>query len=225
MGGKKHAQKKRAEPSVGPQASMKDSQSAREPAPAAAGAAGAGRGGAKPQREAGLEGELTQLQAELEATRLKAEEELDKFLRAKAEVDNVRRRAEIDVANARKYGIERLATEMLAVRDSLELARTVDIGQENQNALAKMHEGLDLTLKLMDSVFEKFSLSVINPEHEKFDPEKHQAVGMVESEQVPAGHVVQVVQKGYLLHDRLLRPAMVIVAKARGANKNGDSSP
>ncbi|MBW8054075.1 MAG: nucleotide exchange factor GrpE [Nitrospira sp.] len=222
MGGKKHAEKKRAEPSVGPQTSMKDSQGARQPAPAAAGAA---RGGAKPQREARLESELTQLQAELEATRLKAEEELDKFLRAKAEVDNVRRRAEIDVANACKYGIERLATEMLAVCDSLELARTVDIEQENQIALAKMHEGLDLTLKLMDSVFKKFSLSVINPEHAKFDPERHQAVGMVESEQVPPGHVVQVVQKGYLLHDRLLRPAMVIVAKARGADKNGDSNP
>ncbi|MFQ5935836.1 MAG: nucleotide exchange factor GrpE, partial [Acidiferrobacterales bacterium] len=165
-------------------------------------------------RRPDLEEALELARQELGQVREQAAETLDKFLRAKAEVENVRRRAEIDVANAHKYGIERFAAELLAVRDSLELARTVDIRQENQTALEKMHEGLDLTLKLMDSAFQKFDLRVVDPEGEKFDPGQHQAVGMVESDTVPAGHVVQVVQKGYVLADRLLRPAMVIVAGA-----------
>lgn len=162
---------------------------------------------------------LTQVLAELEQVRQEAAESLDKYLRAKAEVENTRRRAEIDVANARKFGIERFATELLAVRDSLELARTVDIQQENQSALEKMHEGLDLTLKLLDSVFEKFTLTVIDPQGEKFDPERHQAMSVVENTAVPPGHVVQVIQKGYILHERLLRPAMVMVAKAPEAKQ------
>jgi molecular chaperone GrpE len=162
---------------------------------------------------------LKQTLEELEQVRQDAAESLDKYLRAKAEVENTRRRAEIDVANARKFGIERFATELLAVRDSLELARTVDIQQENQSALEKMHEGLDLTLKLLDSVFEKFTLTVIDPQGEKFDPERHQAMSVVENTAVPPGHVVQVIQKGYMLHERLLRPAMVMVAKAPEAKQ------
>ena len=170
-----------------------------------------------PKAEIRSEADIGELQAELEAARTKAADDLDKFLRAKAEAENVQRRAQVEVANARKYGIERFAAELLAVRDSLELARTVDIEQENQTALEQMHEGLDLTLKLMDSAFQKFSLTVVDPQGEKFDPEKHQAISMVESDEITPGYVVQVVQKGYLLHDRLLRPAMVLVAKARKA--------
>lgn len=162
---------------------------------------------------------LKQALEELEHVRQEAAESLDKYLRAKAEVENTRRRAEIDVTNARKFGIERFAAELLAVRDSLELARTVDIQQENQSALEKMHEGLDLTLKLLDSVFEKFTLTVIDPQGEKFDPERHQAMSVVENTTVPPGHVVQVIQKGYMLHQRLLRPAMVMVAKAPEAKQ------
>ncbi len=168
--------------------------------------------------------DVSQLQSELEAARAKAAEDLDKFLRAKAEAENVQRRAQVQVANARKYGIERFAAELLTVRDSLELARTVDIQQENQTALEQMHEGLDLTLKLMDSAFQKFSLTVIDPQGEKFDPEKHQAMSVVESDEIAPGCVVQVVQKGYLLHDRLLRPAMVLVAKAREAEGSGGNT-
>lgn len=177
-----------------------------------------------PQAETAAEADISQLQAELEAARAKAAEDLDKFLRAKAEAENVQRRAQVEIANARKYGIERFAAELLAVRDSLELARTVDIQQENQTALEQMHEGLDLTLKLMDSAFQKFSLAVIDPQGEKFDPEKHQAMSMVESDEIAPGYVVQVVQKGYLLHDRLLRPAMVLVAKARQAEGSGGNT-
>jgi molecular chaperone GrpE len=177
-----------------------------------------------PQAETPSEADISQLRAELEAARAKAAEDFDKFLRAKAEAENVQRRAQVEIANARKYGIERFAAELLAVRDSLELARTVDIQHENQTALEQMHEGLDLTLKLMDSAFQKFSLIVIDPQGEKFDPEKHQAMSMVESDEVAPGYVVQVVQKGYLLHDRLLRPAMVLVAKAREAEGSGGNT-
>ena len=161
--------------------------------------------------------DLKPLQAALETARAQAAENLDKFLRAKAETENVRRRAEIDVSAAHKYAVERFAAEIVAVRDSLELARTVDLRQENATALQKMHEGLDLTLRLLDSVFQKFGITLIDPRGEKFDPTRHQAISMVDSEQGSPDHVVNVVQKGYLLHERLLRPAMVVVARAGAA--------
>jgi molecular chaperone GrpE len=140
-------------------------------------------------------------------------ENLDKFLRAKAETENIRRRAEIDVANAHKYGIERFAAEMLAVRDSLELAKTVDL--KDGGVIEKVLEGLDLTLKLMDTALQKFGLTVIDPQGQKFDPEKHQAMSAMETDQMPPNHVLKVMQKGYLLNNRLLRPAMVIVSKTK----------
>lgn len=171
------------------------------------------RPSAKPGEEAEA-GEAGDLKAQLEAARASAAEAQDRFLRARAEIENVRRRAEIDVQNAHKYGLERFATELLGVRDSLELARSVDIQAENQTALQKMHEGLDLTLRLMDDVFRKFSLAVIDPKGEKFDPSRHHAISMVESSEVAPNHVVNVMQKGYLLHDRVLRPALVMVARA-----------
>ena len=158
---------------------------------------------------------MQQLRAEIEAARAEAAENLDKFLRAKAETENVRRRAETEVANARKYGVERFAAELLAVKDSLELARAVELKEGDTTAVRKMHEGLDLTLKLMDDVFRKFGLVAVDPKGEKFDPEKHQAISVVESDLVAPNHVVNVVQKGYLLHDRVLRPAMVVVARTK----------
>lgn len=162
---------------------------------------------------------------ELEAVKAQAAENLDKFLRARAEMENVRRRAEADVASTHKYAIERFAGELLPVRDSLELARTVDIQQESETALQKMHEGLDLTLRLMDDVFRKFGLTPIDPKGQKFDPTKHHAISMVESDEVPPNHVVNVMQKGYMVHDRVLRPAMVTVAKAPSApGGNGSKS-
>jgi len=172
--------------------------------------------GAGDARSAPAADEVARLKSELEAARAEAADYQDRFLRARAEVENVRRRAEIDLANAHKYGIERFAAELLAVRDSLELARTVDIDQESPTALAKMHEGLDLTLRQMDDVFRKFGLAMIDPKGERFDPEKHHAISVVETGEVPANHVVSVMQKGCLLNDRVLRPAMVVVAKAPG---------
>jgi len=156
-----------------------------------------------------------QLEAELNEALAKVAELEDKFLRAKAETENIRRRAEIEVANAHKYALERFAAEILAVRDSLEFARNVDLQQESAVAVQKMHEGLDLILKLLDGVFQKFGITLVDPQGERFDPEKHQALSMVESEEAPANHVMTVVQKGYLLNGRLLRPAMVVVAKPK----------
>ena len=157
--------------------------------------------------------DIEALKAELEAAQAQAAENLDKFMRAKAETENVRRRAETDVASAHKFAIERFALEMLAVKDSLERARIVDI-KTRDAALEKMFEGIDLTLKLMDSIFQKFALTEINPAiGDKFDPEKHQAMSAQDSAEVPPNHVLMVLQKGYLLNNRLLRPALVIVAK------------
>jgi molecular chaperone GrpE len=154
------------------------------------------------------------LKAELAAAQTQAAENLDKFMRAKAETENVRRRAETDVASAHKFAIERFALEMLAVKDSLERARTVDIKIQDA-ALEKMFEGIDLTLKLMDSIFQKFALTEISPATgDKFDPELHQAMSAQDSAEVPPNHVLMALQKGYLLNNRLLRPALVIVAKA-----------
>lgn len=157
--------------------------------------------------------EIQQLQAELEKTRAEAAENLDRFLRAKAEVENLRKRAESELAAARKYAIERFAAEIVAVRDSLDLARLVELPADSNSAVQKMHEGLDLTLKLLDNIFQKFGLTLIDPQGQKFDPERHQAISMVDSLEVPPNHVINVVQKGFLLHDRLLRPAMVVVAR------------
>lgn len=173
------------------------------------------------QAEANID--AAKLTAELETVKRQAAENLDKFVRARADMENARRRAEIDIANAHKYGIERFALELLPVRDSLEFARTVDV-QENQTALQKMHEGLDLTLKLLDDAFRKFSLVALDPKGEKFDPAKHHAISMVESQEVPPNHVVSVMQKGYMLHDRIVRPAMVVVARAPAAPTTDSST-
>ena len=161
--------------------------------------------------------DMQTLKAELEAAQAQAAENLDRFMRAKAETENVRRRAETDVASAHKFAIERFALEMLAVKDSLERARTVDL-KTSDAALEKMFEGIDLTLKLMDSIFQKFALTQVSPAiGEKFDPEKHQAMSAQDSAEVPPNHVLMVLQKGYLLNNRLLRPALVIVAKTPAA--------
>jgi molecular chaperone GrpE len=97
----------------------------------------------------------------------------------------------------------------------------VDIPREDNVALQKMHEGLDLTLKLMDDAFRKFNLTIIDPTGAKFDPEQHHAISVVESAEVPPNHVVSVMQKGCLLHDRVLRPALVVVARAPGGPTDG----
>ena len=145
----------------------------------------------------------------LKAAELKAAEHHDAWLRAKAETENLRRRAQTDVENARKFAVENFANEILAVKDSLEAALMVDTP-----SVQNMKDGVDLTLKQLNSVFSKFNLAEINPMGEKFDPHQHQAMGMLDSDK-PANTVVNVLQKGYRLHERTIRPALVMVAKAR----------
>lgn len=142
---------------------------------------------------------------------LKAAEHHDAWLRAKADVENIRKRAQADIANAHKYAIEKFSIELLAVMDSLDAAMAVE-----NITLENFRNGVELTHKQLTSVFEKFNIKAISPVGEKFDPHQHQAMCMVESE-LPANTVTQVMQRGYLLFDRVIRPAMVAVSK----NKEG----
>lgn len=151
------------------------------------------------------------LELELEEARREAASHMDDFLRARAELDNLRKRSARDVENAHKYGLERFMNELLPVKDSIELGLNAADGSAAD--ADKLREGLELTLKLFDTASEKFGLKEVNPEGEDFDPEYHQAMSMQDAEGVPSGTIVTVVQKGYVLNDRLLRPAMVIVAK------------
>ncbi len=145
----------------------------------------------------------------LKAAELKAQEHYDAWMYAKAEGENIRRRAAEDVSKAQKFAVERFSNEMLAVKDSLEAGMAVQTDN-----IESFKSGMELTLKQLSSVFEKFNIKEINPVGEKLDPHKHQAITMVESE-LPANTVVNVMQKGYALNDRVLRPALVMVAKAK----------
>lgn len=145
----------------------------------------------------------------LKQAELKAQEHYDAWMYAKAEGENIRRRAQDDVSKAQKFAVERFSNEMLAVMDSLQAALAV------QNATVDcFKQGMELTLKQLSSVFDKFNIREINPVGEKFDAHKHQAIGMVESEQ-EANTVVAVMQRGYTLSDRVLRPALVTVSKPK----------
>ena len=148
---------------------------------------------------------------QLRAAELKAAEHHDAWLRAKAEADNVRKRAQDDVAKAHKFGIERFATDLLAVRDSLEAA----LAAENAS-VENMRSGVELTLRQLDAAFDRHQLREIDPAGEKFDPHRHQAISMLPSEKEP-NTVINVLQKGYSLHDRVIRPALVTVAKPKDA--------
>ncbi|MCB1948754.1 nucleotide exchange factor GrpE [Nitrosomonas sp.] len=147
----------------------------------------------------------------LKAAEIKAAEHHDAWMRAKAETENIRKRAQNDVANAHKYAVENFSTELLTVMDSLEAALAVD----NAN-VENYKNGMELTQKQLTTVFNKFNIAVIDPVGEKFDPHQHQAMCTVDSEQEP-NTVVQVMQKGYKLHDRVIRPALVMVSKAKDA--------
>jgi molecular chaperone GrpE len=152
---------------------------------------------------------MPSLEELLKAAELQAAEHHDAWLRAKAETENMRRRAAEDVDKARKFAIENFANELLAVKDSLEAALAVE-----SPSVENLKDGVELTLKQLVAAFGKFNLNDINPLGEKFDPHQHQAIQMVESDQ-PANTVVTVLQKGYRLHDRTLRPALVMVAKGK----------
>ena len=151
---------------------------------------------------------MPSLETLLKQAELAAQEHHDAWLRAKADADNIRKRAQTDIANAHKYAIENFSTELLAVKDSLEAALAI-----NNVTVDNLKSGVELTLKQLNSVFEKFRVTDINPLGQKFDPHRHQAISTVDADAEP-NTVVQVFQKGYLLNDRVIRPAMVAVAKA-----------
>lgn len=154
---------------------------------------------------------MPSLEEMLQAAERQAAEHHDAWLRAKAETENMRRRAAEDVDKARKFAVENFAGELLAVKDSLEAALATE-----SPSVENLRDGVELTLKQLVAAFSKFHLDDINPLGEKFDPHQHQAIQMVESDE-PANTVVTVLQKGYRLHDRTLRPALVMVAKGKDA--------
>ena len=147
----------------------------------------------------------------LAAARREARESLERALRAQAELENFRKRTERDLENAHKYALERFVSELLPVRDSLELGLAASAG-EGADA-SGIAEGMELTLRMLDQAMDKFGVSTVDPAGQPFDPGFHQAMTMQESDTAESGTVLTVVQKGCLLNDRLVRPAMVIVAK------------
>jgi molecular chaperone GrpE len=148
-------------------------------------------------------------EAKIEALEAALEEAKAQVLYIKAEGENIRRRSLEDIDKARKFALERFSSELLAVKDSLDSALMVESA-----TVESYKDGVELTSKQLLSVFEKFNIAEINPLNEKFDPNKHQAISTVESEIEP-NTVLSVLQKGYTLNDRVLRPALVVVSKAK----------
>ena len=153
---------------------------------------------------------LPSLAEQLRIVELKAAEHHDAWLRAKAETENVRRRAVDDVEKARKFALEKFAGDLLAVKDSLEAA----LATGDAASVEKLKEGVELTLKQLASVFEKNAINEINPLGQKFDPNCHQAISLLEGDGEP-NSVATVLQKGYLLNERVIRPALVMVVKPK----------
>jgi molecular chaperone GrpE len=152
---------------------------------------------------------MPSLEQLLKKAELDAAEHHDAWLRAKADSENIRKRAQIDIANAHKYATEKFSTELLTVMDSLEAALAVE-----NATVENFKSGMELTLKQLSTAFDKFNIKVINPNGEKFDPHQHEAMCTVDSELAP-NTVAHVMQKGYILNERVIRPALVTVSKAK----------
>ena len=160
-----------------------------------------------------------QLLLTLQDAQTKADQYWNQLLLARAEVENSRRRSERDVESAHKYALEKFVRELLPVKDSLELG----LAAAGEGAeFEKLREGMELTLKMLGAALEKFGVAEVNPKGQRFNPELHQAMAMQESPAAEPNTVLTVYQKGYLLNDRLIRPAMVVVS-GPGAEKKGPS--
>ena len=155
---------------------------------------------------------IEDLEQQVQEMSAKAEDSHDQFLRAKAEMENLRRRTDRELENAHKYAVEKFAKELLAVIDSLELG--IQASETDDPETVKLREGSELTLKLLIGIMEKFKIQPVGELGEQFDPEFHQAMATQPSSDTEPDTVVQVMQKGYQIHERLLRPALVIVSKA-----------
>ncbi|MFO1349822.1 MAG: nucleotide exchange factor GrpE [Gammaproteobacteria bacterium] len=153
---------------------------------------------------------LAALRAELDAAKAKAEENWALHVGARAEIDNIRKRAERDLANAHKFALERFVGELLPVKDSLEMGINAAV---EAASLAKIREGSELTLKMLSTALDKAGVKEIDPLGQKFNPDLHHAIAMQPAASAEPNTVVQVIQKGYALNERLVRPALVIVAQ------------
>jgi len=174
---------------------------------------GAPEAGAGEEFGASVEPGADELKAALASAEEQLEEMRDNTLRVRAEMENIRRRAQNEVISARKFAIEGFAQELLTVKDSLDQAARVELSSDESDAVVKMQEGLALTLKQLDAALAKFGVNEVEADAGvKFDPEQHQAISMMPSEDVESNHIIDVMQKGFTLKDRLLRPAMVVVA-------------
>ena len=174
-------------------------------------------GEVKHETEGLTEDHVPDLQVKLEEALAKSDEYYDQLLRNKAELDNVRKRSQRELENAHKYAIEKFINELLPVIDSMEMGQHA---ADTATDIAQIKEGTAMTLTMFHSLLEKFEIESINPQGDNFDPEFHQAMSIQESTDVPPNSVMAVMQKGYTLAGRLLRPAMVMVSKAAA-----DSAP
>ncbi len=184
-----------------------DKQTAKE-------ASGAADGPSGPDGEALSIEELTERLAVAEK---KATDNWDQLLRTKAEMENIRRRGQKDLENAHKFALEKFVSEMLAVKDSLEMG--IEATQKENTEIESLHEGSKMTLSMLSGVFDKFNVVELDPSGEKFNADHHQAMSMQPNGECEPNTVLAVMQKGYLLNDRLVRPAMVIVSKADECKK------
>ncbi|MDF2691413.1 MAG: Protein grpE [Gammaproteobacteria bacterium] len=155
--------------------------------------------------------QVEKLKEELDAAKAKADENWDKALRAVAELENTKRRAEKDISNAHKYAIDRFAESLLPVLDSLEKA--LEVKAYDNEAVQSMHQGIELTMKMLLDTLQKNGIEQINPLGQNFDPSQHEAMTMQDSPGTEPNKVLVVFQKGYLLNGRLIRPARVVVSK------------
>lgn len=155
---------------------------------------------------------IAKLEAALEVANGTIEGQKDAVLRARADMENARRRADQEVDKARKFALERFAGELLPVLDNLE--RAIQVADVQNEAIKPIVEGVDLTLKSFISIVEKFGMEIVDPQGETFNPELHQAMSMQETTEFAPNSVMAVMQKGYTLNGRLLRPAMVMVSRA-----------
>jgi len=163
--------------------------------------------------------ELTveELQAKLAEAEAKAEENWDQLVRSRAEMENIRRRSERDLTNAHKYALEKFAQELLPVIDSMEMG--VAAAQDDNADVSKLREGTEMTLKMFETAIEKFGIKGVHPHGEAFNPEHHQAMTMIDSPEHEPNTIIDVMQKGYLLNERLVRPAMVVVSSANSGTE------
>lgn len=196
-----------ADPTLEPGVQPETAESTHPFAEPAAAPAAETEGGIPVSRE-----EFDALQQDLDQALAKADEHWKLYLGAHAEMENLRKRAERDVQNAHKFALERFFNELLPARDSLELGLAAT--SNDAVDVARLREGVELTLRQLAAAMEKFGARELHPLGAKFNPNEHEAMAMTPTDQAAPNTVIQVLQKGYLLNDRLIRPAKVLVAQA-----------